>query len=275
MRGQVIGQVVESTSDRFKPGAYVFCSLGWQEYGVMREKDLESIAIPDPSFPIELSLSLLGMTGMTAYFGLFDIGKPKPGETVVVSGAAGATGSLVGQMAKAHGCRVIGIAGGASKCRMLREDLGFDEALDYKDPGFAKALSHTVSQPHGKGVDVFFDNVGGPVLDTVLPRINRGARIVLCGAISQYNSEKPKGPAAYQVLISQRARMEGFIIFDYQDRFDEARKQLVTWHREGRLKVQLDIMDGLDKAPEGLLRLFNGSNTGKSLIRVGTTEAKI
>jgi NADPH-dependent curcumin reductase CurA len=206
------------------------------------------------------------MTGMTAYFGLIDIGRPQAGETVVVSGAAGAVGSVVGQVAKILGCRVIGIAGGEAKCRMLVDELGFDAAIDYKSEDIRKSLRDHAPD----GVDVYFDNVGGDTLDAVLTRLARGARIVICGAISQYNSVEPvKGPANYLSLLVNRASMTGMVVFDYADRYPEAVARLAEWLAQGRLRTVEDVVDGsLGDFPDTLLRLFRGENTGKLVLKI-------
>jgi len=204
------------------------------------------------------------MTGMTAYFGLLDVGRPREGETVVVSGAAGAVGAAVGQIAKIKGCRVVGIAGGPEKCRHLVDALGFDAGIDYKAEDVAGALARHCP----KGVDVYFDNVGGSTLEAVLARLARGARIVICGAISQYNSAEVHGPANYMSLLVNRARMEGFVIFDYADRFGEAAREMAGWMADGRLTSREDIVEGIETFPDALLKLFRGENTGKLVLKL-------
>ena len=204
------------------------------------------------------------MPGMTAYFGLLEIGQPKEGETVVVSGAAGAVGSLVGQIAKIKGCRVVGIAGGEKKCALLVDDLGYDAAIDYKSQDVQKSLKE---QCPG-GVDIYFDNVGGDILDAVLSRINRGARIPICGAISQYNNTTPiNGPKNYLYLLVNRARMEGFVVFDFASRYKEAAKEMAAWLAQGKLKSKEHIVEGIETFPETLLMLFSGENFGKLMIK--------
>jgi NADPH-dependent curcumin reductase CurA len=202
---------------------------------------------------------------MTAYFGLLDIGQPKPSETVVVSGAAGAVGSVVGQIAKIKGCRAVGIAGGSTKCQYVVKELGFDACIDYKNDDVKKLL-----QEHcPKGVDVYFDNVGGDILDTVLTKIARGARIVICGAISQYNNTTPvKGPSNYLSLLVNRASMKGIVVFDYAKQYGEAAKEMAGWMRAGKLKSREDIVEGLQTFPDALLKLFKGENFGKLLLKV-------
>ena len=208
---------------------------------------------------------MLGITGITAYFGLLDVGKPQPGETVVVSGAAGATGSVAGQIAKLKGCRVVGIAGGAAKCRWLVEQAHFDGAIDYRSEDVGKRLRALCPD----GIDVFFDNVGGAALDAVLEQIRLRARIVLCGAISVYNAEeRPPGPRNYVNLVTQRGRMEGFIVIDYLPRAAEAVRELAAWVRDGRIAYQEDIQQGFENAPRTFLRLFRSENVGKQLLKL-------
>jgi NADPH-dependent curcumin reductase CurA len=217
-------------------------------------------------------LNVLGMPGMTAYFGLMDVGNPKAGETVVVSGAAGAVGQTVGQIAKIRGCRVVGIAGGAAKCEWVVKELGFDACIDYKaGPGSVKDGLKTHCPT---GVDVYFDNVGGDILDTVLTRINRKARIIICGAISQYNNTTPvQGPKNYLSLLVNRARMEGIVVFDYADRYHLAVAEMAGYLKDGRMKSREDVVAGLDTFPETLVRLFNGENFGKLVLQVAADTA--
>ena len=212
-------------------------------------------------------LGILGLTGITAYFGLLDIGRPRAGETIVVSAAAGAVGSAVVQIGKIMGCRVVGVAGGAEKCDFVKS-LGADACIDYKNEDVNAAIKTYCAS----GIDVFFDNVGGDILDAVLRRINKGARIVLCGGISQYESTSPKGPAGYLSLLANRARMEGFIYFDFADRFSEAEIALSTWLKRGWLQQQEHVVEGLDLAPVTLTKLFDGSNMGKLLLRLPADE---
>jgi NADPH-dependent curcumin reductase CurA len=215
--------------------------------------------------PMQKWLNALGMPGMTAYFGLLDIGQPKPGETVVVSGAAGAVGQTVGQVAKLKGCRVVGIAGGQAKCDFVRKDLGFDACIDYRAGHVREGLKEYCPT----GVDVYFDNVGGEILDTVLTRINKKARIVICGAISQYNNTGAmQGPANYLSLLVNRARMEGMVVFDYAERYPEAVKEISGWMRAGKFTSREDFADGLEHFPEALNKLFSGENFGKLILRV-------
>ncbi|MEM1205482.1 MAG: NADP-dependent oxidoreductase [Acidobacteriota bacterium] len=263
MRGLTLGEVVESNHDGFAAGDLVSGALGWQQYAVARGKELEKLP---KGMPLPLFLGPLGMTGLTAYFGLLDIGQPKEGETVFVSAAAGAVGSVVGQIAKIKGCRVVGTAGTEEKCAWLRDELGFDAAINYKTADLGAALKEACP----KGIDVYFDNVGGETLDHALRFLNKGGRIPLCGAISQYNAtEQPPGPVNYLSLLMNRGRMEGFIVFDFRARYGEALEDLGRWVSEGRLQGKYDIVDGLENAPEALLKLFDGSNTGKLMVRIG------
>lgn len=263
MRALAIGRVIASKNPKFDVGDYAVGPFGVQEFAISNGngiRKLEPGAIPLPVF-----LGTLGMPGMTAYFGLLDIGQPKPGETVVVSGAAGAVGMVVGQIAKIQGCTVVGIAGGAEKCSYIVKDLGFDAAIDYKSEDVHKALR----QHCPKGIDVYFDNVGGDILDAALAHLARGARIVICGAISQYNNTTPiKGPSNYLSLLVNRASMKGMVVFDYADRYAEAGREMAGWMAAGKLKSREDIVEGLETFPETLLMLFKGENTGKLVLKV-------
>ena len=263
VRSAGAGVVVESKNPKFNAGDHVFSLLGWQEYAVVGPK--ESPAPIPPGIDLTDALSVFGVTGMTAFFGLNEIGRPNAGETVVVSGAAGATGSIVGQLAKAKGCRVVGIAGSAAKCEWLTRDLGFDVAINYKTEDVGARL--TAACP--KGIDVFFDNVGGSILNEALARIALRGRVVLCGAISQYdNLDNAYGPPNYVNLIARRGRMEGFIILDYAPRFMEGVMALGGLLAEGKLKHKTTVVDGLDSAPDALRRLFTGDHDGKLLVKV-------
>jgi len=265
MRALGAGEVVASRHPDFPRGAHVTGIFGVQEYA---ESDGTGVLAVDPSVvPLPTYLAVLGMTGMTAYFGLFDVGAPGEGETVVVSGAAGAVGSVVGQLAKIKGCRVVGIAGGPEKCAWIVDELGFDAAIDYRTEDVGRALRTHAPD----GVDVYFDNVGGDVLDAALARLRRGARVVICGAISTYNAtERPAGPANYMSLLVNRARMEGFVVFDYADRYGEAAAELGSWLREGKLRSREDVVrGGVADFPDTLLRLFRGENTGKLILQIG------
>ena len=264
MRAGGAGRVVASKDARFSPGDLVVGTTGIQEYAAVKASQL---ARADTSLaPLPTFLGTLGMPGMTASFGLLDVGQPKAGESVVVSGAAGAVGMAVGQIAKLKGCRVVGIAGGPEKCRYLVDELGFDAAVDYK----AEDVRQSLRKHLPKGIDVYFDNVGGDILEAALANLARRARVVLCGAISQYNAtEAPRGPRNYLSLLVNRARMEGMIVFDYEARYGEARREMSTWLREGRLRSREDIAAGIENFPEVLLRLFKGENLGKLVLKVG------
>ncbi|HET8724358.1 MAG TPA: NADP-dependent oxidoreductase [Anaeromyxobacteraceae bacterium] len=265
MRSFATGQVLESRHPSLKPGDVVQGLFGWQEYAVIRPGTRSGPTVVPPGVPIETSMSALGLTGITAYFGLLEVGRPKPGETVLVSGAAGATGSVAAQIAKIQGCRTIGIAGGPEKCRYLTEELGLDGAIDHRGDNVARKLRTLCPD----GVDVYFDNVGGPILDLVLLSLALRGRIVLCGGIAAYNDSRPKdGPANYLALVSKRGRMEGFIVLDYMPRAAEAVAALSGWMKEGRLKDRVDVMHGLDGAPEALRRVFEGRNQGKQLVKL-------
>ncbi len=263
MRALGVGRVIESEDPGLKAGDYVSGGFGIQSHATVPAKDCTKIDVG--LAPLPTYLNVLGMTGMTAYFGLLEVGLPKAGETVVVSAAAGAVGATVGQIAKIKGCRVVGIAGGPEKCRWLTEELGFDAAIDYKAETVAKALRTAAPQ----GIDVYFDNVGGEILEACLGQINLRARIVICGAISQYNAtEPPKGPANYLSLLVNRARMEGMIVFDYADRYQMAAREMAGWMKEGKLKGREDIVEGIETFPATLLKLFSGENFGKLILKV-------
>jgi hypothetical protein len=264
MRGSTVGQVVASEHPGFAVGDLVQGLLGWQDYAALGPGAPLVSKLPKGTSPSE-ALGVLGTTGVTAYFGMLDVGKPRAGETVVVSGAAGATGSVAAQIAKIEGCRVIGIAGGPAKCAWLVEEAGLDAAIDYKGEDVGQRLGELCP----KGIDVTFDNVGGPILDAVLARIALRARVVLCGGISRYNEERPSpGPANYLNLVIQRARMEGFIVLDYAPRFGEAVKRLAQWVAEGRIVYRVDVQQGLEQAPRTFLRLFHGENFGRQLLEI-------
>jgi NADPH-dependent curcumin reductase CurA len=263
MRAGAAGRIIKSRNPKFAVGDHVVGPLGVQEYAVSDGKGL--VRVDTGRGPLPVYLSALGMTGMTAYFGLLDIGKPNTGDTVVVSGAAGAVGAVVGQIAKIKGCRVVGIAGGKVKCDYIVKELGFDAAIDYTSDDVKAALA----QHCPKGVDIYFDNVGGDILDAALARLALHARVVICGAISQYNSTAPvKGPANYYSLLVNRASMTGMIVFDYADRYRDAARDLAGWMAEGRLKSREDIVAGFEKFPDALRMLFKGENLGKLLLKV-------
>jgi NADPH-dependent curcumin reductase CurA len=266
MRAAAVGRVLVSEHPDFASGDDVYGTFGVQEYALSNGRGVIKI---DPSLaPLPTYLGTLGLTGMTAYFGLLDVGKMKEGDTVVVSGAAGAVGSVAGQIARIKGARVIGIAGGQEKCRWLVEDLGFDAAIDYKAEDVRLSLRKTAPE----GVDVYFDNVGGEILDAVLTRLAREARIVICGAVSQYNAtDGPRGPRNYLALLVARASMTGMVVFDYAPRYREAASELAAWMADGRLISREDVMEGgVQRFPDALLKLFAGENVGKLVLRVGS-----
>jgi NADPH-dependent curcumin reductase len=264
MRAGGLGEVVQSRNAAYTEGDLVFGMMQWSEYCIARADPDGMMTLPRQE-PITAFLSVLGVTGLTAYFGMFDVAQPKEGETVVVSGAAGAVGSVAGQIGKIIGCRVVGIAGGPEKCAWITDELGFDAWIDYKSEDVAPRLRETCPD----GIDVFFDNVGGEILDAVLGQINLHARIALCGAISQYDTaELSPGPRNFINLIPQRGRVEGFILLDYRDRFVDAILQLGQWVQEGRIRYAEDIVDGLENAPAAFRRLFTGENTGKLIVKV-------
>ncbi|MBC8023727.1 MAG: NADP-dependent oxidoreductase [Burkholderiales bacterium] len=262
MRAGAAGEVVASRHPGFKAGDTVAGTFGVQQFAISDGKGVRKV--DTRLVPLATYLGALGMPGMTAYFGLLDVGKPKEGDTVVVSGAAGAVGSVVGQIAKIKGCRAIGIAGGADKCRMLTGELGFDAAIDYKGQDVKAGLKEHCP----KGIDVYFDNVGGEILDAALTRLALRARIVICGAISQYNSTSGvTGPANYLSLLVNRASMTGMVVFDYADRYAEAGREMAQWMAQGKLKAKEDVVSGgIDAFPEVLLKLFRGENTGKLVL---------
>lgn len=267
MTAQSLGEVVESRDGRFEDGDLVVGQLGWQEYAVARAGTLRTV--PPELEPPTLALHVVGATGFTAYFGLFDIGRPKPGDTVVVSGAAGAVGQIAGQLAKLAGCRAVGIAGGPEKCADVHELYGYDAAVDYKQDDFRDALK---SACHG-GVDVYFDNCGGAISAGVHGRLNVGARIVICGQISQYNAERPEPTFHPGVLIVFRARMEGFLVTDFAARYDEAAARLGRWVADGTLRWREHVTDGLENAPRAFIGMLRGENRGKALVRVAEPSA--
>ena len=263
MRALAAGRVVNSRHPDYTEGDHVLGTFGVQEFAT---SDGHSVIKVDPGLvPLPVYLGALGMPGMTAYFGLLDVGQPKAGDTVVVSGAAGAVGTVTGQIAKIKGCRAVGIAGGREKCDFIVNELGFDAAIDYKSEDVRSALKEHCP----KGVDIYFDNVGGDILDIVLSRLARSARVVICGAISQYNNDGPmKGPSNYMSLLVHRARMEGFVVFDYANRYMEAAMEMAGWMAEGKLKTREDIVEGFETFPDTLLKLFEGENIGKLVLKV-------
>lgn len=261
IRSGGLGTVIESNLASHPVGSTVFGMVGWQQYAVL---GADAIIVPDGVEP-EAALSVFGITGLTAYFGLLDVGRPSEGDTVLVSGAAGATGSIVGQIARIKGCRVVGVAGSEEKCAWLTDELGFDAAINYRTDDMPTAIRRHCP----KGVDLVFDNVGGDFLEAAIDNLALRGRIVLCGAISQYNDETPRpGPHNLTTLIVQRGRMEGFIILDYMHRAAEATLELAGWVLGGEMTYAVDVVDGLDNAPAALDRLFTGANTGKVMVRL-------
>ncbi|MHB8508373.1 MAG: NADP-dependent oxidoreductase [Candidatus Dormibacteria bacterium] len=262
MRAGGVGRVIASRNPRFAVGDHVVGTFGVQEYALT---DGRGVVKVDRSLaPLPVYLGTLGMPGMTAYFGLLEVGRAQAGDTVVVSAAAGAVGSVVGQVAKIKGCRVVGIAGGPEKCAFLVRELGFDAAIDYKNEDVAASLREHCPDR----VNVYFDNVGGEILDAVLTRLARGARIAICGAISQYNNQGAvRGPANYMALLVDRATMQGFVVFDFADRYAQAATEMAGWIGEGRLKTREEVVEGLSNFPSALLKLFTGENTGKLVLK--------
>jgi NADPH-dependent curcumin reductase CurA len=263
MAGGGIAEVVSSKSDALKPGDIVFGDTGWQDYAVVPAKHLTKLP---RMAPLTHLLSIYGIAGLTAYFGLLHVGKPKEGETVVVSAAAGSVGSIVGQIAKLKGCGVVGIAGGAEKCRWLTSELGFDAAVDYKDGAVFKALK--AAAPNG--IDVYFDNVGGEILEACLPQMNLNGRIACCGAISQYDgAPSATGPRGVPgLIVVKRLTMQGFIVMDYMNQRDQAMADLQGWVSSGKIKVLEDVIDGLENTPQALIGLLAGENRGKRMVKV-------
>jgi NADPH-dependent curcumin reductase len=263
MRALGVGEVVDSKNDKYAVGELVTCNAGVQEFCISDTKDL--LKVDGEALPLPVYLGTLGMSGLTAYFGILDTGNPKEGETVVVSGAAGAVGSVVGQIAKIKGCKVVGIAGGKDKCDYVVNELGFDECVDYKSGNFRKELRAACPE----GIDVYFDNVGGEILDTCLMFINKKARIVICGAISQYNAIKPEGPKNYLSLLVNRAKMEGIVVFDNAQNYGSAIIEMTKWIKEGKLNANFyEVNGGVRAFPETLLKLFAGENTGKMVLKI-------
>ena len=264
LTGGIVGEVVESKSNYLVKGNFVVGNLGWQDYSIANEKEVRKV---EPEIaPVSTALGVLGMPGLTAYFGLLDIGQPKQGETVVVSGAAGAVGTIVGQIAKIYGCRVIGIAGSDRKTIYLVDELGFDAAINYRT---APNLRTALKEACPNGVDIYFDNVGGVISDTVISLINKYARIPLCGQISLYNDEQVSmGPRLQPRLLTFSAIMQGFIVHNYENRFDEGICQLADWLKEKKLKYAENIVEVLENAPTAFIGLFAGDNLGKQIVKV-------
>lgn len=262
MVGQTVGEVVESRHPGFRPGDKVLTSLGWQLHGVAKGKELN--LIDAARVPASYYLGILGMPGITAWFGLFEIGEPKPGETVVVSAASGAVGSVVGQLAKSEGCRVVGIAGGRRKCDYVVNELGYDACIDYK----AGKLLEELRAACPKGVDVYFENVGGEMLDVLLRVMNVHSRIVVCGLIAEYNATEPHGYKMMRSVLVNRIRMQGMIVFDWKERYGEALADLGARVAAGKLRYKESIVEGLENAPQGLISLLAGGNFGKQLVKL-------
>ena len=268
MRSLAAGRVEASNHPEFRPGELVTGWFGWQEYAAVSASAVER-RVTETDLPLSAALGVLGLNGITAYFGLLDVGALKTGETVVVSTAAGAVGSCVGQIAKIKGCRTVGIAGGPEKVRLCREAFGYDAAIDYKNDDLDAVLG--VACPDG--VDVYYDNTAGPISDAVLRRLRVGARVVICGTASIASWDPiPQGPRVERHLLVKRARMQGFVIFDYAARFDEARATLAEWVRSGAIRYREDILEGIDKAPGAIAGLYRGENLGKRLIRIAPGE---
>jgi NADPH-dependent curcumin reductase CurA len=263
MVGAVVGEVVRSSHPDFAAGDVVEERLGWQEYAISRGREARKV---DPTLaPISTALGILGMPGLTAYFGLLEVGRPRPGETVVVSAAAGAVGAVVGQIAKIGGCRAVGLAGSKAKVDYLVGELGFDAGIDYKTADLHAALAAACP----RGVDVYFDNVGGRITETLSRHVNPFARVAVCGLISQYNLEKPElAPRNERFVLVNRVRIQGFIVSDFYARRDEALRQLAEWLRQGRLEYREDVVDGLEKAPAAFIGMLQGKNFGKQLVQI-------
>jgi NADPH-dependent curcumin reductase CurA len=260
--GRTVGQVLESRADGFAEGDWVVGRLGWQDYSVAGPGELQKIDVA--LAPATAYLGALGSTGVTAWVGLMAFGQPKAGQTVLVSAASGAVGSVVGQLARLKGCRAVGIAGGASKCALVKETYGFDDCVDYKAPDFAQALARAVPQ----GVDVYFDNVGGPILDAVLPLLNNFARIPLCGLVSQYNETEPYRVKNLREIFNRRVTLRGFVLSDHRDLWPEATRELIEAYRSGQLQYRETIAEGLENAPQAFIDMLAGANVGKQLVRV-------
>ena len=260
MVGQTVGEVIESRNEKFKRGDKVLTQLGWQLYGSAKEAS----KVQEGPAPLSYYLGCLGMPGMTAYFGLKEIGQPKPGETVVVSAASGAVGSIVGQLAKLWGCRAVGIAGGREKCDYVTRELGFDACIDYKAGNLARDLKDACP----KGVDVYFENVGGEMLDTLLRNMNVFSRIIVCGLIAEYSATQPYGLKMIRAVLVNRIKMQGMIVFDWKDRYGEALKALAGYYAQGKLKYRESVVEGLENAPRGLIGLLKGKNFGKQLVKL-------
>jgi NADPH-dependent curcumin reductase CurA len=269
IRSGTLSQIVASNAEDWPVGQIVQALATWESYSVVPAQQLHGKVKPIEGIPLPSMLSVLGGNGLTAYFGLLQVGQPKEGETVLVSAAAGGVGSIVGQIARIKGCQAVGLTGSDEKCAWLIDELGYDTAVNYKTADLRVALKEACP----KGVDVFFDNVGGEILNTVLTRLNRKGRVVVCGAISQINAtELPPGPSNYLQLLAKSARMEGFTTLDFARRYDEARADLAQWIREGKLHYRDEIVEGIDQAPSHLLRLFSGEHRGKLMVKLADPE---
>lgn len=269
MRSFATGRVEASRHGDYKQGDIVTGMFGWQDYAAVDATDIGRI-VSERDLPLSTSLGVLGLTGLTAYFGLLEVGQPVRGETVVVSTAAGSVGSCVGQIAKILGCRTVGIAGGMEKTRICRDEFGFDAAIDYKSGSLDAALASACRD----GVDVYFDNTAGRISDAVLKRLNIGARIIICGTASISNwNPIPQGPRVERHLLVKRARMQGFVVFDFAERYAEARDKLARWVKDGTIRYREDILDGLESAPGAIAGLYRGDNVGKRLIRIAAESA--
>lgn len=265
MRSYAAGVVEASCAPAVPVGSWVTGLFGWQEHAVIDAAQVERI-VTERDLPLSSALGVLGINGVTAHYGLLRIGEPRPGETVVVSTAAGAVGSCVGQIARLQGCRTVGITGGEAKRRLCLDIFGFDAAVDYKAPDFAARLDEACTG----GVDVYYDNTAGAISDAVLARLNPGARVIVCGTAAVANWDPPPlGPRVERHLLVKRARMQGFVIFDHADHYPVARRDLAGWLREGRLRYQEDVLDGIEQAPDAIAGLYRGDNLGKRLIRIG------
>ena len=269
MRSLAVGRVEESRHPDYQPGEFVLGFFGWQDYATVDGATIQR-RLDQGGLPLSTALGVMGLNGLTAYFGLLETGQPKAGETVVVSTAAGAVGSCVGQIAKIQGCRTVGIAGGAEKVRLCRENFGYDAAIDYKAGDIDEALAEACPD----GVDVYFDNTSGPITDAVLKHLNQGARVVICGTVAVSSWDPiPLGPRVERHLLVNRARIQGFLIFDYADRYEEGLKVLARWVRAGQIRYREDILEGIEQAAGAIAGLYRGENLGKRLIRISSEEA--
>lgn len=262
MVGRTVGQVVDSRADGLAVGDWVVGRLGWQDYSVAKPAELQKVDVARA--PASAYLGALGSTGITAWVGLMHFGRPQPGETVLVSAASGAVGSVVGQLAKRQGCRAVGIAGGAAKCELVRQAYGFDDCVDYKRPDFAEALARALPS----GADIYFDNVGGPILDAVLPLLNNFARVPLCGLVSQYNAAEPYGVRNLREIFNRRVTLRGFVLSDHKDLWPQAEAELLQAHAQGQLHYRETIAEGLENAPQAFIDMLAGRNVGKQLVRL-------